>query len=146
MKDNQKQTDDRNILKADILAVRLQLEKLEKRLVDLEEADATESQEALQERFNQRFRELLSNTTIRFINKHGGKSDHATCCYDLLDGNGDWLFSVNYGKDRYFWYSFDRVHEKLTAEFGDNIQKIRELMSHILDEDFNLNGVTPEGY
>ena len=59
---------------------------------------------------------------------------------------GDQVYANYNTKNKYFYYSYYKIHSVLKSEFGLNVQKINELIQGKVDEYLKLGVVTPKTY
>jgi hypothetical protein len=83
-------------------------------------------------------------TNVKFLDKNWKESRYPTSRFEILDNNGDWLFTIDYdSKKRWFYYSHYRVFEVFRERYSINYYDFQEVMKSILGEHLNLKGVTP---
>ena len=59
---------------------------------------------------------------------------------------GDQVYANYNTKNKYFYYSYYKIHSVLESEFGLNVQKINDLIQGKVDEYLKLGVVTPKTY
>jgi hypothetical protein len=52
-----------------------------------------------------------------------------------------WIFLQD-SKNKNIWVNYDRIWSKLESDFLLNYQEIKEVLTHLLEEDYNLKGFT----
>ena len=84
-------------------------------------------------------------SNIRFLSKNSKVSKYPTSSFEILDKNGDWLFTIDYdSKNQRFWYSYHRVWMFFNDKHSINKDDIKEVMKSILEEHLNLKEATPK--
>ena len=120
--------------------------------IDIEESDLKlgkicfkKIKQVDQQEFDTFFKGLLEGCkSIIFIGKDSKKTIIPTGNFTLCDCNGRWLFDVSTDGKRHFWYSYHRILPLFEEKFGVNYLQLRDLMQPVLNNVFNLYGVTPD--
>ncbi len=98
-----------------------------------------------QQEFDTFFKGLLEGYESGiFIDKYGKETAIPTDHFVLYNENGEWLFEIRKGDNGYFGYSESRIYLLFQEKFGVNYLQLRDLMQPVLNNVFNLYGVTPE--
>jgi len=83
-------------------------------------------------------------SNVRFLDENYKVSKYPTSRFEILDKNGDWLFTIDYdSKNQRFWYSYHRVWMVFNGKHSINIDVFQEVMKSILEEHLNLKEATP---
>ena len=86
-------------------------------------------------------------SNVRFIDENYNVSKYPTSRFEILDKNGNWLFTIDYdSKNPRFFYSYYRVLEDFNVKYSINYNDFQEVMTDILEEHLNLKGVTPNDH
>ena len=83
-------------------------------------------------------------SNVRFLDENYKVSKYPTSRFQILDNNGDWLFTIDYNsKNQRFWYSYHRVWMVFNGKHSINIDDFQEVMKSILEEHLNLMEAIP---
>ena len=83
-------------------------------------------------------------SNVRFLDENYKVSKYPTSRFEILNENGDWLFTIDYdSKNQRFWYSYHRVWMVFNSKHSINKDDFQEVMKSILEEHLNLKGLTP---
>ena len=108
----------------------------------LEQTKIKDTKELVKQEILEMLEKYKSN--IRFLNEDVQVSKYPTSRFQILDGNCDWLFDIDYdSKNQHFWYSYDIVWCVFRNKYSINYDGLQEVMKGILEEYLKLKGVTP---
>ena len=109
----------------------------------LEQTKVKDTKELVKQEILEMLEKHKSN--VIFLNKNGEVSNYPTSRFEILNGNGEWLFDIDYdSKNQHFWYSYYRILVIFRENYSINYDDFQEVMKSILEEHLNLKGVTPQ--
>ena len=86
-------------------------------------------------------------SNVRFIDENYNVSKYPTSRFEILDKNGNWLFTIDYDSENPdFLYSYYSVLDAFNVKYSINYNDFQEVMTDILEEHLNLKGVTPNDH
>ena len=109
----------------------------------LEQTNIKDTKELVKQEILEMLEKYKSN--VRFLDENYNVSKYPTSSFEILNENGDWLFTIDYdSKNKRFWYSYYRILAIFRENYSINYDDFQEVMESILEEHLNLKGVTPK--
>jgi hypothetical protein len=111
---------------------------------------STTSQEVVEEPIEQKFKRvweekiLTQCDSVRFLDINGVPTKIPTSRIQVLNKEGLWLFEYDpSGKNKTFWYSYQRIYVLLTQEVSSDGPTILGLIKSWVESSLGLQGAIP---
>ena len=105
-----------------------------------------EKEETLEQKFKRIWEEkiLTQCGRVQFLDAERVPVKIPTSCVQVLDKRGLWLFRYDpSGKNKIFWYSYQRVHALLRQEVSSDINVLQGLIKSWVEDTLGLQGAIP---
>ena len=120
-------------------------ENQKKELLELLNNNEVNTKELVKQEILEILEKYKSN--VRFIDENYNVSKYPTSRFEILDKNGNWLFTIDYDSENPdFLYSYYSVLDAFNVKYSINYNDFQEVMTDILEEHLNLKGVTPNDH